>query len=71
MIPANPVISKTSFTDGFTFVNTREPPVLLTCLSEGNWQVLADGENTFRWKETLYAEEKIQIPPQSALLLGR
>ena len=40
-------------------------------LSEGNWQVLADGENTFRWKETLYAEEKIQIPPQSALLLGR
>jgi pullulanase len=40
-------------------------------LQSGRWQVLADGESAFRWKETLYAEEKIQIPPQSALLLGR
>ena len=40
-------------------------------LQSGRWQVLADGENAFRWKEALYAEEKIQIPPQSALLLGR
>ena len=40
-------------------------------LRSGRWQVLADGENAFRWKEALYAEEKIQIPPQSALLLGR
>ena len=40
-------------------------------LQSGRWQVLADGESAFRWKEALYAEEKIQIPPQSALLLGR
>ena len=39
-------------------------------LRSGRWQVLADGESAFRWKEALYAEEKIQIPPQSALLLG-
>ena len=40
-------------------------------LPEGSWQVLADGENAFCWKESLYVKGKTQMPPQSALLLGR
>ncbi len=40
-------------------------------LPAGNWQILADGENSFRWEEDQYLTEKTNIPPQSALLLGR
>ena len=40
-------------------------------LPQGKWQVLADGESTFRWEEETFLEGKIQILPQSALILGK
>ncbi len=50
--------------------NCSEAAVDLS-LPEGRWQVLVDGENAFRWEEEIFPEGKTQIPPQSALLLGR
>lgn len=40
-------------------------------LPAGRWQVLADGENAFLWRSHTWLEGKTQIPPQSALLLGK
>ena len=40
-------------------------------LPQGSWQVLADGENAFCWKANTCLEGKTEIPPQSALLLGK
>ena len=40
-------------------------------LPAGRWQVLADGENAFLWRSDTCLEGKTQIPPQSALLLGK
>ncbi len=50
--------------------NCSEKAVPLA-LPEGSWQVLADGEDAFRWEENIYLEGKTEIPPQSALLLGK
>ena len=50
--------------------NCGDRPVDLT-LPEGNWQVLADGENAFCWKENVCLTGKTEIPPKSALLLGK
>jgi pullulanase len=53
----------------FLCFNCSEKSVNLS-LPEGNWQVLADGENAFRWEESMYVKEKTEIPPKSALVLG-
>jgi pullulanase len=53
----------------FLCFNCSEKSVNLS-LPEGNWQVLADGENAFRWEESMYVKEKTEIPPKSDLVLG-
>lgn len=40
-------------------------------LPAGSWQILADGENSFRWKENAYLTGKTTIPAKSVLLLGQ
>lgn len=40
-------------------------------LPEGSWQLLADGDNAFRWKETIHLKSKTAIPAKSALILGK
>jgi len=39
-------------------------------LPEGSWQILADGENTFRWQEESAVSEKICVAEHSAMILG-
>lgn len=40
-------------------------------LPDGNWQVLVDGENAFRWAENFCVEKKARIPAKSAFILGK
>ena len=40
-------------------------------LPEGSWQILVDGENAFRWEEDTCLEGMAQLPPQSALIVGK
>lgn len=40
-------------------------------LPEGCWQVLADGDSSFRWQEHDLRQQGADLPPVSALLLGR
>ncbi len=40
-------------------------------LPEGRWQILADGRNSFRWREERYTAGKEEVKALSALLLGR
>ena len=40
-------------------------------LPEGSWQILVDGENAFRWEEDTCLEGVAQLPPQSALIVGK
>ena len=39
-------------------------------LPAGNWQILADGENSFRWKKAETVCEKVHVAEYSALILG-
>ena len=39
-------------------------------LPAGNWQVLADGENSFRWQKHDTVEHKVNVPEFSAMILG-
>ena len=39
-------------------------------LPAGSWQILADGENTFRWQKDDTVSEKVKVPQWSAMLLG-
>ena len=40
-------------------------------LPRGTWQVLADGESSFRWKEPKVVSGSMEAAPVSALILGR
>ena len=40
-------------------------------LPGGEWQVLADGRSSFRWKQRSCIREKAALEPVSALILGR
>ena len=40
-------------------------------LPSGEWQVLADDKSSFRWRENRLLSESTEIPPVSALILGR
>lgn len=40
-------------------------------LPAGTWQVLADGQDSFRWQEAEYRAGTAALPPVSALILGR
>ena len=40
-------------------------------LPDGNWQILADGENSFRWKEEAEVSSKVRVAEYSAMILGR
>ena len=40
-------------------------------LPSGKWQVLADGDDSFLWKQQIMAENTGMIPPMSALILGK
>ena len=39
-------------------------------LPHGRWQLLADGESSFRWQETHVLERDVRIPPFSVLIFG-
>ena len=39
-------------------------------LPEGNWQILADGENSFRWKDTDVVSGQVKVAQFSAMILG-
>lgn len=40
-------------------------------LKQEEWEVLADGESSFRWKEHRLVSGKIEVDPVSVLILGR
>ena len=40
-------------------------------LPSGQWQVLVDATSSFRWKESRTMEQAADLPPVSALILGR
>ena len=39
-------------------------------LPEGSWQILADGENTFRWEKPETVTGQVHVPEYSAMILG-
>ena len=39
-------------------------------LPEGSWQILADGENAFRWQTQTQVSEKVKVAQWSAMILG-
>ena len=39
-------------------------------LPAGNWQILADGENAFRWQQETGVSEKVPVAEFSAMILG-
>ena len=39
-------------------------------LPEGNWQILVDGENSFRWQKNDTVSEKVKVAECSAMVLG-
>jgi pullulanase len=39
-------------------------------LPHGNWQILADGENSFRWQKEDLVSEKVNVAEHSAMILG-
>ena len=39
-------------------------------LPAGTWQILADGENSFRWQKETSVSEKLEVPAYSAMILG-
>ena len=39
-------------------------------LPAGEWQVLVDENNSFRWQEPAFVQEKASVAPMSALILG-
>lgn len=41
-----------------------------TALPHGRWQLLADGESSFRWQETHVLERDVRIPSFSVLIFG-
>ncbi len=40
-------------------------------LPDGGWQVLADAASSFRWQDTVFLQGRTELPPLSALILGR
>lgn len=40
-------------------------------LPEGQWQILADGTESFRWQQEAFCAAEMKIPACSSLLLGR
>ena len=40
------------------------------CLPEGSWQLLADGESSFRWAEDVTVSQKAEVKAVSVLILG-
>ena len=46
--------------------HTRELP-----LPAGTWQVLADGQSSFRWQQSVAAKGSVSLSPRSAWILGR
>lgn len=39
-------------------------------LPAGNWQILVDGENSFRWEKNDFMSEKVKVAEYSAMVLG-
>lgn len=39
-------------------------------LPAGNWQILTDGENSFRWQEQTLVSSKVPVAEYSAMILG-
>lgn len=39
-------------------------------LPDGNWQILADGEDSFRWEGETVVSEKVRVAEYSAMILG-
>ena len=40
-------------------------------LPSGQWQILVDATSSFRWKESRTIVQAADLPPVSALILGR
>ena len=40
-------------------------------LPNGDWQILADGENSFRWQKEELVSEKVKVAEFSAMILGQ
>ena len=40
-------------------------------LPEGNWQILVDGENAFRWQKESNVSGFVPVAEYSAVILGR
>lgn len=40
-------------------------------LSEGTWEVLVDGEDSFLWKHPQIAAKRMKVSPVSILILGK
>ena len=53
----------------FLYHTGSEP--LQRSLPEGRWQLLADGESSFRWQEAAFLQDTATLQPRSALLLGK
>lgn len=50
-------------------VNTNEKTAEIA-LPMGRWQLLADGRNSFRWKQKKYIQGQAELEPVSALIIG-
>jgi hypothetical protein len=43
----------------------------MVALPEGKWQILADENSSFRWKERKFVQSSAKTAPVSAMILGR
>ncbi|MGM9593034.1 MAG: type I pullulanase [Candidatus Onthomonas sp.] len=50
--------------------STRQGETMLT-LPDGDWEMLADGDSSFRWREPQSVTGTASLAPMSALILGR
>ena len=49
--------------------NCSDSPCPVT-LPEGKWQLLCDGDSSFRWQQHIPLEHRCTAQPGSALILG-
>lgn len=49
--------------------NSNENPETIA-LADGQWEILADGQDSFLWKSPAFAFDSVEIAPMSILILG-
>ena len=50
--------------------NSREEDLVMT-LPEGRWEILADADSSFRWKNPRILQDEAAVKPHSVLILGK